>query len=146
VTNLWRRLENVLIELDIIRRALEESARYPSCCLLTEEGGKIGCEVTGPLPEKEFLEVCQRCRARIRETLARMNLEKVEKENKGEVFKKLIGEGRVEVYNAGERTIILLIPKDEQTYINMKDELDARKDTEIVLVKNKDKISYSFSI
>lgn len=63
MTNLRKRLDNVIAELEIIREGLNTSGRYPTCCLTVHNNGEISCKVKGPLPEKEFLEECEKCRA-----------------------------------------------------------------------------------
>jgi len=69
VTSLRKRLDNVLSELDTIRRALDESGEYPACCLIFHPDGKINCDVKGPLEKEAFLKECKRCRILIKEIL-----------------------------------------------------------------------------
>jgi hypothetical protein len=78
VTNLRRRLDNVLAELTIIHEALKSSGRYPSCCLKVYDDRRISCDVIGTLPEEEFLRECEKCKAQIRRKLARVNLDAAE--------------------------------------------------------------------
>jgi len=78
VTNLRKRLDNVLAELAIIREGLNNSSRYPSCCLTVHNDGKVSCDVMGPLPEKEFLRECEKCKAQIKRTLSSANLDDVQ--------------------------------------------------------------------
>jgi hypothetical protein len=72
VTNLRRRLNNVIAELKIIREGLSASHRYPTCCLAVNNNGEISCELKGPMPERKFLEECKKCRAEIRKFLERI--------------------------------------------------------------------------
>ena len=65
MTNLKKRLDNVISELLIISDTLNKSEGLPPCCLTFQENGEIGCESLGPLPKKEFLEKCGKCRAEI---------------------------------------------------------------------------------
>jgi hypothetical protein len=65
VTNLKKRLDNVISELLIISDMLNKSEGPPPCCLTIQENGEICCESLGPLPKKEFLEECGKCRAEI---------------------------------------------------------------------------------
>ncbi|MFQ6086631.1 MAG: hypothetical protein ACE5OV_01280 [Candidatus Bathyarchaeia archaeon] len=76
MTNLRNRMENLLAEIAIIREGLARSGRYPPCCLTINKNGEISCDILGPLPEKEFLEQCTKCRAKIREFLANLDLKK----------------------------------------------------------------------
>jgi len=69
VTSLRRRLDNVLSELDTIRKALNESDEYPACCLILHSDDRISCDVKGPLAKEEFLKECKSCRAMIKEIL-----------------------------------------------------------------------------
>jgi len=78
VTNLKRRLDNVLAELAIIREGLEKAGRYPSCCLRVHKDCKISCDVVGPLSEREFLRECEKCQVEIKRKLARINLDEDE--------------------------------------------------------------------
>jgi len=77
VTNLRKRLDNVLAELAIIREGLNNSGRYPSCCLTVHSDGKISCDVVGPLPEEEFLKECEKCQAQIKSMLSRVSPDEV---------------------------------------------------------------------
>jgi hypothetical protein len=77
MTNLRKRLDNVFVQLEIISKALEESGISPPCCLESHDGGKISCGTIGPLSEKEFLEECRKCRAKIKKTLVHLNLNKI---------------------------------------------------------------------
>ncbi len=77
MTNLRKRLDNVLSELAIIREGLNNSRRYPSCCLTVHNDGKISCDVIGPLPEEAFLKECEKCQAQIKSMLSRVNLDEV---------------------------------------------------------------------
>jgi len=79
VTNIRNRMDNILAEIAIIREALAKSGRYPPCCLTINEKGEISCDILGPLPEKEFLEQCMKCRAKIKKLLANFNLKKSQK-------------------------------------------------------------------
>lgn len=76
MTNMRNRMDNILVEIAIIREGLAKSDRYPPCCLMTNENGEISCDILGPLPKKEFLDQCMRCRAEIKRFLANFNLEK----------------------------------------------------------------------
>jgi len=78
VTSLRKRLDNVLVELAIIRDGLNISSRYPSCCLMVRNDGKISCDIMGPLPKKEFLKECKKCQAQIKRMLSQVNLDDVE--------------------------------------------------------------------
>jgi hypothetical protein len=78
VTNLRRRLDNVLAELTIIREALNNSGRYPFCCLKVYDDRRISCDVIGPLPEEEFLKECEKCKAQIKRKLAGISLDVAE--------------------------------------------------------------------
>jgi len=75
VTNLKKRLDNVIAELEIILDGLNSSGRYPTCCLTVHNNGEISCGVKGPLPEKEFLEECMKCRAEMKSFLGRIGIE-----------------------------------------------------------------------
>lgn len=75
MTSLRKRLENVITELEIIREGLNTSGRYPTCCLTVNKDGEISCEVKGPLPEKEFLEECEKCRAEMKSFLDHIRIE-----------------------------------------------------------------------
>ena len=75
MTNLKKRLDNVIAELEIIRDGLNASGRYPTCCLIVHKNGEISCEVKVPLPEKEFLEECEKCRAEMKSFLDRIRIE-----------------------------------------------------------------------
>jgi len=72
MTNLRRRLNNVIAELEIIRDGLRTSQRYPTCCLTVNSKGEISCELKGPLPEKVFLKECAKCRTEIKSFLERI--------------------------------------------------------------------------
>ena len=72
MTSLKRRLDNVLSELDTIRKALNESQEYPACCLIFHSDGKISCDVRAPLEREKFLKECRRCRVMIKEVLDRL--------------------------------------------------------------------------
>jgi len=69
-------MDNILAEIAIIREGLARSDRYPPCCLTLDENGEINCDILGPLPEKEFLEQCMKCRAEIKRFLAIFSLER----------------------------------------------------------------------
>ncbi|MFQ6064864.1 MAG: hypothetical protein ACE5L6_05245 [Candidatus Bathyarchaeia archaeon] len=75
MTNLRKRLDNVVAELEIIREGLSTSGRYPTCCLTIHSNGEISCELKGPLPEKEFLEECKKCRVAMKGLLDRIRIE-----------------------------------------------------------------------
>ena len=75
VTNLRKRLDNVVAELEIIREGLNTSGRYPTCCLTVHNNGDISCEAIGPLPEKKFLKECEKCRAEMKIFLDRIRIE-----------------------------------------------------------------------
>jgi hypothetical protein len=63
MTNLRKRLENILTELEIIKEALEKGGKvYPSCCLTFHKAGEISCDVIGLLPKEDFLRECRKCR------------------------------------------------------------------------------------
>ena len=72
MTSLKRRLDNVLVELDIIREELEKSGQNPPCCLILNKNGKISCDAYGPLPKADFLKKCQKCRTRLEKFLAQV--------------------------------------------------------------------------
>jgi hypothetical protein len=74
MTSLRKRLDNILCELKIIQDALKKPGRYPPCCLKIYSDGRVGCDVVPPLPEKEFLKECQKCKARILRLITRMKL------------------------------------------------------------------------
>jgi len=78
VTNLRKRLDNVLAELAIIREGLNNSSRYPSCCLTVHNDGKISCDVLGPLSEEQFLQGCEKCQAQIKSLLSRINFDQIQ--------------------------------------------------------------------
>lgn len=75
MTSVKRRLDNVRAELVIIRESLNNSSRYPSCCLTVRNDGRISCDVIGPLSEEQFLKECEKCQARIKSMLSRVNLD-----------------------------------------------------------------------
>ncbi len=75
MTNLRKRLENVIAELEIIREGLNAPGRYPTCCLTIHKNGEISCEAKGPLQEKEFLDECEKCRAEMKSFLDRTEIE-----------------------------------------------------------------------
>jgi hypothetical protein len=74
MASLRKRLDNILNELEILREALKCSSIYPPCCLKIHSDGKISCDVVGPLPEKEFLKECEKCRAVVKELIAQIRL------------------------------------------------------------------------
>ena len=76
MTNLRNRMDNILVEIAIISEGLAKSGRYPPCCLAVNKNGEISCDILGPLPEKDFLEQCMKCRVEIKRFLAIFNLEK----------------------------------------------------------------------
>lgn len=76
MTSIRKRMDNILDEIAIIREALAKSGRYPPCCLSIYKNGEISCDILGPLPEKEFLKQCMRCRAEIERILTDVNREK----------------------------------------------------------------------
>jgi len=78
VTSVKKRLDNVLTELAIIRESLNNSGRYPSCCLTVHNDGKISCDVIGPLSEERFLKECEKCQAWIKSMLSRVNLDEAQ--------------------------------------------------------------------
>lgn len=78
LTSLKRRLENVLVELAIIREAINNFKHYPPCCLKIYDDGKISCDVIGPLPKNEFLEECSKCREWIKKTLSKIKIEETD--------------------------------------------------------------------
>jgi hypothetical protein len=69
-------MDNILIEITIIQEGLANSGRYPPCCISINKNGEISCDTLGPLPEKEFLERCTKCREKIKKILANFNPEK----------------------------------------------------------------------
>jgi hypothetical protein len=69
VTNIRKRMENILAEIEIIHEGLANSGRYPPCCLTINKNGEISCDALGPLPEEEFLELCVKCRTKIKRIL-----------------------------------------------------------------------------
>jgi hypothetical protein len=73
VTNIKRRMDNILAEIAIINQGLAKSGRYPPCCLTVSKNGEISCDTLGPLPEKEFLEQCMKCRTEIKKILENFN-------------------------------------------------------------------------
>ena len=75
MTNLRKRLDNVIAELEIIREGFNVSGRYPTCCLTVHRNGEISCEMKGPLLEKEFLEECEKCKAEMKSFLDRIRIE-----------------------------------------------------------------------
>ncbi len=79
VTNLRNRMDNILVEIAIIREGLAKSGRYPPCCLTVNKNGEISCDILGSLPEKDFLEQCMKCRVEIKRFLAIFDLEKKQK-------------------------------------------------------------------
>jgi hypothetical protein len=76
MASLRKRLDSLLYELTVLREALKESSHYPPCCLKIHNDGKISCDVTGPLPEKEFLKECEKCRAHIKKLMTQINIRK----------------------------------------------------------------------
>lgn len=82
MTSLKKRLENVLEELTVIHEALKNSSHYPPCCLIIREDGRVGCDIIGPLNEKDFLKECRKCQEEIKNVLS--NLTKIFRERKGE--------------------------------------------------------------
>lgn len=72
MTSLRKRLDNILVELAILRQEIDKASRYPPCCLTFYKDRKISCDVYGPLPEKEFSALCERCRATIKEFLEQL--------------------------------------------------------------------------
>jgi hypothetical protein len=70
MASLRKRLDNILYELKVLREALKESSRYPPCCLRIHNDGKVSCDVIGPLPEKEFLKECEKCRAQVKKLIS----------------------------------------------------------------------------
>jgi hypothetical protein len=72
-------MDNILVEIAIIREGLAKSGLYPPCCLTINKNGEIGCDILGPLPEKEFLEQCMKCRAKIKRILANFDTKKNQK-------------------------------------------------------------------
>jgi len=79
VTNLRNRMDNILAEIVIISEGLAKSGRYPPCCLTVNKNSEIGCDILGPLQEKDFLEQCMKCRVEIERFLANFDLEKKQK-------------------------------------------------------------------
>jgi len=73
VTNIRKRMENILAEITIINQGLAKSGRYPPCCLTVDKNGEIRCDTLGPLPEKEFLKQCAKCRTEIKKILKNFN-------------------------------------------------------------------------
>jgi hypothetical protein len=76
MASLRKRLDNIFYELTVLRQALKESSHYPPCCLRIHQNGKISCDVIGPLPEKEFLKECKKCRAQIKKLISQINMDK----------------------------------------------------------------------
>ena len=76
MTNLKKRMDNILSEFAIIQDMLSKSVGHPPCCLTFYKNGEIRCEVIGPLPENEFLRECRKCRAEIRSFVERVGIEK----------------------------------------------------------------------
>lgn len=76
MTNIKNRMDNILAEVAIIREVLAKSDRYPPCCLTLNRKSEISCDILGPLPEKEFLEQCMRCRAKVERFVADFNVER----------------------------------------------------------------------
>lgn len=74
MASLKKRLDNILLELAVLREALKESSLYPPCCIKIQNDGKISCDVIGPLPEREFLKECKVCREHIKKLVAQINL------------------------------------------------------------------------
>jgi hypothetical protein len=74
MASLRKRLDNILNELEILREALKGLSRYPPCYLKIHSDGKISCDVVGPLPEKEFLKECEKCRVGIERLIAQINI------------------------------------------------------------------------
>lgn len=81
MTNIRNRMGNILAEITIIQEGLASSGRYPPCCLTINKNGEISCDSLGPLPEKEFLEQCMKCRAEVRKLLADLELGKKQRTN-----------------------------------------------------------------
>lgn len=77
VTNIRNRMDNILAEIATIREGLANSGRYPPCCLTINKKGEISCDILGPLPEKEFLEQCIKCRRKIERFLANFDPAKI---------------------------------------------------------------------
>jgi hypothetical protein len=74
MASLRKRLDNILNEIEILREVLKGSSIYPPCCLKIHSDGKISCDAVGPLPEKEFLKECEKCRVRIERLIAQINI------------------------------------------------------------------------
>jgi hypothetical protein len=72
VTSIKKRLENVVEELLVIHEALKNSSRYPPCCLVIHENGKISCDILGPLNEEDFLRECRKCQEEIKKFLSNL--------------------------------------------------------------------------
>ena len=82
MTNLKERLDNVISELLIISDALNKSEGLPPCCLTIHKDGEISCKRLGPLPKREFLAGCGKCRAEIINFLSHVTLEDKQKMTK----------------------------------------------------------------
>jgi hypothetical protein len=78
MTSPRKRLENILCELEILREAVKNQSRYPPCRLKIYSNGKIGRDAVKPLPEKEFLKECQKCKAQILKLVRQINLKRNE--------------------------------------------------------------------
>ena len=79
MTNLKKRLDNVISQLLIIDDTLARSEGSPPCCLTIQENGEISCGSLGPLPRKEFLEECGKCRIKISDFLEHVTIEDKQK-------------------------------------------------------------------
>lgn len=86
LTNLRKRLNNVLLEIEMIRKELENSWRYPSCCLIFHKNGEISCDAKGKMPKEQFLRECEKCRALIRNFLDYINIEKKKTKRQNDIF------------------------------------------------------------
>jgi hypothetical protein len=73
MTNIRKRLDNILSELAILQEALKRSNLYPPCCLKIYKDGKISCDIIGPLPKEEFLKECLKCRESIKRFVSQIN-------------------------------------------------------------------------
>ena len=76
MTSLKKRLDNILNEISIINKEIYVSGRSPPCCLVFYENDLISCDVLGPLPKEQFLLECSKCKARIKQLVDHINLEK----------------------------------------------------------------------
>jgi hypothetical protein len=73
MTSLRRQLDAAFMRLAAIRELLQDSNKFPPCCLTFHGHNRISCDVLGPMPEKAFFQHCEVCRKTMIELLNRVN-------------------------------------------------------------------------